>query len=80
MVACDQGMAPSAPNSGLQAACETLVLPATTAAPGAGDRKVPGGITISIGFRHPSLSGMSVPTRHRNTIKHDRARDSPAAR
>ena len=54
-----QAMAPSAPNSALQVACDTSVLPATTAAPGSGDRNVPGGMTISIGFRQPSFSGIS---------------------
>jgi hypothetical protein len=42
------------------------VLPATTAAPGCGDKKLPGGITSRMGFKQPSLSGMSLPTRQRS--------------
>ena len=45
---------------------EVSVFPATTAAPGRGDRKVPGGIASRIGVRQPSFSGMSLPTRQRS--------------
>ena len=58
---------PNAPNSALQVAWETSVFPATTAAPGMGDRNVPGGMISFNGFRQPSFSGMSSPTRQRNT-------------
>jgi hypothetical protein len=67
IVAWLQASAPSAPNRALQVAWLTSVFPATTAQPGSGERNVPGGMTISIGTRHPSLSGISVPTRQRNT-------------
>ena len=67
MVACEHANDPSAPKSALQVAWETSVLPATTAAPGMGDRNVPGGIMIFSGFRQPSFKGISSPTRQRKT-------------
>ena len=66
MVAWLHATAPIAPSSALHTAWLTSVLPATTAAPGSGDRNVPGGMTMCSGTRQPSFSGMSVPTRQRN--------------
>lgn len=67
MVAWEQAIDPRAPKIALQVACETSVLPATTAAPGRGERNVPSGMMIRSGFRQPSFNGISSPTRQRNT-------------
>ena len=66
-MACEHANDPSAPNKALQVAWETSVFPATTAAPGMGDKNVPGGIISFSGFRQPSFSGISSPTKQRNT-------------
>ncbi len=70
MVAWAEAQASSAASRALQVIWLTSVLPATTAAPppappGSGERKVPAGTMISSGFRQPSFSGMSSPTRAR---------------
>ena len=65
MVAWAEAQAPSAASRALQVTWLTSVLPATTAAPGSGERKVPDGTMISSGLRQPSFSGISSPTRAR---------------
>ena len=46
---------------------EVSTLPATTAAGYTGFKRLPAGMMILSGFRHPPLSGMSRSTRLRNT-------------
>src|ERR1700712_5445226 len=67
ILAWEQAEKPHATKKAMQVACETSVLPATTAAPGSGDRNVPGGMIKVSGLRQPSFSGISSPTKHRNT-------------
>ena len=63
-----------------RSACDVSVLPATTAAPGCGRQEGAGRDHQPIGFRQPSLSGMSSADQTAQRVKHRRAQSPPAAR